>query len=59
LVSKKVEFTEVEAAVEVKVEALFSPKDVELISLVSLKNSELSLVYFDEIGDKLWVKLVV
>jgi hypothetical protein len=59
LLSKKVEFTAVEAAAEVSVLALFRANDAEFRRLVSFTKRELSFKYFTETGEKLCVRLVV
>jgi hypothetical protein len=58
-VSKKVELIEVDAAAEVKVEALLRAKEVELISFESLTYKAFNFVYFVETGERLCVKFVV
>jgi hypothetical protein len=59
LESKKVEFTEVEEADEVRVRALFRANEFEFISLKSLKKVEFSLLYLVVKGEGVWTKLFV
>jgi hypothetical protein len=59
LESKKVEFTEVEEAADVKVSALFRLKEFEFISLKSLKYIEFNFLYFNDNGEGVWTKLLV
>jgi hypothetical protein len=54
-----VDVTDVEAAADVKVAARRNPKEFELINVESLKKSEFNFVYFEAIGERLWVRLVV
>jgi hypothetical protein len=59
LESKNVEFTAVEEAAEVRFDARRRVKEFEFINLVSLKNKEFNLLYFEVNSVGIWVKLLV